>query len=176
MIIFISGGVRSGKSSLAERMALQFYHEQNASALYYMATTKLNYDDEMNERIKLHQATRNQDWITIEEPYYIDEQLKKLNPHSVLLIDCLTVWSSNVLFSENKTYETMINRIKKTVALARDKKMTVIFVSNDLNEDLPIQDDGVQKYVYSLEAVHKCAVTLCDQAIQVVASCPIRWK
>ena len=176
MIIFISGGVRSGKSSLAERMALQFYHEQNASALYYMATTKRNYDNEMNERIKLHQAARNQEWITIEEPYHIDEQLMKLKPQSVLLIDCLTVWGSNVLFSENKTVETMIHRIEQTVALARDKKMTVIFVSNDLNEDLPIEDDGVQKYVYSLEAVHKCAVSNCDQAIQVVAGCPILWK
>ena len=176
MIVFISGGVRSGKSSLAEKMAIQLYHDQTASALYYMATTKRNNDEEMLERIRRHQASRNQEWTTIEEPYHIDERIKKLKPQSVLLIDCLTVWSSNVLFTENKTYETMINRIENTVRIAKEKKMTVIFVSNDLNEDLPIQDNGVQKYVYSLEAVHKCAVSHSDQAIQVVAGIPIRWK
>ena len=176
MILFISGGVRSGKSSLAEKMALQFYHDQRASALYYIATTKRNNDEEMLERIKRHQASRNQEWTTIEEPYHIDEQMKKLKSQSVLLIDCLTVWSSNVLFSENKTCDTMLDRIEKAVQIAKDKKMTVIFVSNDLNEDLPIQDNDVQNYVYSLEAVHKCTVSHCDKAIQVVAGVPIQWK
>jgi len=176
LILFISGGVRSGKSSLAEEMALQFYYDQRASALYYIATTKCNNDEEMLDRIKRHKASRGQEWTTIEEPYHIDGQIKKLKSKSVLLIDCLTVWSSNVLFSENKTYETMINRIEKTVRIAKDKKITVIFVSNDLNEDLPIQDEGVQKYIYSLEAVHKCAVSHSDQAIQVVAGVPIQWK
>ena len=176
MIIFISGGVRSGKSSLAEQLAQKMFLEQNAAALYYMATTKRNSDEEMNERIKLHQASRNEDWNTIEEPFHIDQKLNDLQSHSVLLVDCLTVWGSNVLFSENEILETMINRIENLVQLAKDKDITVIFVSNDLNEDIPIQDIGVQKYVYSLESVHKCAVKHCDQAIQVTAGCPIRWK
>ncbi|MBD3107737.1 bifunctional adenosylcobinamide kinase/adenosylcobinamide-phosphate guanylyltransferase [Bacillus sp. AGMB 02131] len=175
-MIFISGGVRSGKSSLAEQMAQQMYAEQNASALYYMATTKRNHDKEMNERIKLHQASRSESWITVEEPLYIDDRINELQSHSILLIDCLTVWSSNVLFSENAKLETMVKRVENLVQTAKDKNIAVIFVSNDLNEDIPIKDSGVQEYVFSLEAVHKCVVQLCDQAFQVIAGCPIRWK
>ncbi|MEH6942896.1 bifunctional adenosylcobinamide kinase/adenosylcobinamide-phosphate guanylyltransferase [Bacillus sp. JJ722] len=176
LLIFISGGVRSGKSSLAERMSVDCYKQKQSNALYYMATTKRKNDEEMVERIKLHQQSRSSLWTTIEEPYRIDERMSTMLPNSVLLIDCLTVWSSNVLFSENKTYETMIKRLSSLFQIAEEKQITVIMVSNDVNEELPIDDEGVQSYVYSLEAVHKYVVKNCNQAIQVVAGCPIRWK
>ncbi|WP_042349381.1 bifunctional adenosylcobinamide kinase/adenosylcobinamide-phosphate guanylyltransferase [Bacillus massiliigorillae] len=176
MLIFISGGVRSGKSSQAERMAVDYYNQQQAQALYYVATTKRNNDEEMTERIHLHQESRSELWTTIEEPYRLDERMREMLPSSVILIDCLTVWSSNVMFSENKTYDSMIERLSKVFQIAKNKNMTVIMVSNDLNEELPIPDDGVQSYVYSLEAVHKYVVKHCDEAIQTVAGCQIRWK
>lgn len=176
MIVFISGGVRSGKSSLAEKMSVDFFYENNATSLYYVATAKRNNDREMNHRIKLHQESRSTLWTTLEEPYQIDEKIKSVKPNSVLLVDCLTVWSSNVLFSENKTYETMIERLNRLVQHTKDKQLNLILVSNDLNEEIPIPDEGVQRYIHSLEAIHKYVVSISDQAIQVVAGCPIHWK
>ena len=176
LLTFVSGGVRSGKSSLAEKLAVDRFISSHTAGLYYVATARVTNDVEMQERIRMHQKGRSSIWTTIEESAHIEQLIDKLPAKSVVLIDCLTVWSSNVLFTENKTYETMINRIEKTVRIAKDKKITVIFVSNDLNEDLPIQDEGVQKYIYSLEAVHKCAVSHSDQAIQGVDGSPIRWK
>ncbi|WP_019241981.1 MULTISPECIES: bifunctional adenosylcobinamide kinase/adenosylcobinamide-phosphate guanylyltransferase [Bacillus] len=176
MIIFISGGVRSGKSSLAERMAMDLFKKLKAKGLYYVATSKRNIDEEMNHRIKLHQESRTSQWTTIEEPYFIHEKIQLVPNHSVLLVDCLTVWSSNVLFSENKSYQIMIERLKKLFDIARLKQLTIIFVSNDLNEEIPILDEGVQSYLYSLQAVHKYVVSQSDRAIQVVAGSPINWK
>lgn len=176
LIIFISGGVRSGKSTLAEQMAVEMYHKQSAKVLYYIATTKRNNDVEMSERIALHQTNRSSIWKTIEEPFRLDQIMEKLENQSVLLIDCLTVWSSNVLFEENKSYETMIKRLANAFQVAQQKQMTVILVSNDVNEEIPIKDAGVQHYVRSLEEVHKYVVKNANQAIQVIAGCPVRWK
>ncbi|MGM9925665.1 MAG: bifunctional adenosylcobinamide kinase/adenosylcobinamide-phosphate guanylyltransferase [Bacillus sp. (in: firmicutes)] len=176
MIIFISGGVRSGKSSLAERMAIEYYEQRQSPGLYYVATTKRSDDEEMAERIKLHRASRSSLWTTIEEPYRIDEALVSLPDSAVVLIDCLTVWSSNVLFSEKKNAETMVGRLAAVKEIADAKSLAVVVVSNDLNEELPIEDEGVQRYVASLEAVHKYVAAQADRAIQVVAGCPAEWK
>lgn len=176
VIVFISGGARSGKSSFAEQIAIEYYEKSKASSLCYIATAERNNDEEMSHRIQLHKEGRSSLWETIEEPFQIDEQIKKVPDKSVLLIDCLTVWSSNVIFLENKTYEIMINRLKNVCKMAKEKQLTIVFVSNDLNEEIPIQDEGVQNYVYSLQTVHKYIVSQCDTAIQVIAGCPFYWK
>lgn len=176
LIIFISGGVRSGKSTFAEQTAVDYYYKNESPSLYYIATAKRTNDQEMNQRIKLHQEARTSLWKTIEEPYNLDKIFQLLESNSVVLIDCLTVWSSHVLFSEGKTYITMIERLRNLMFIAREKRLTVIMVSNDVNEDIPIQDKGVQNYVFGLQAVHKYVASRSDHAIQVIAGYPIYWK
>lgn len=176
MLTFISGGVRSGKSSLAEKLAVEAFKSSQTAGLYYVATAKVTSDPEMQERIRMHQNGRSSIWMTMEESYEIDRLIRELPPNSVALIDCLTVWSSNVLFSEEGNQEEMLERLNRLFRTASERNIHVILVSNDLNEEIPIRDQEVQRYVRSLEKVHQLAVSLSDTVIQVIAGCPVYWK
>jgi adenosylcobinamide kinase/adenosylcobinamide-phosphate guanylyltransferase len=98
-IILITGGARSGKSTFAQKMAGEkaIGLEKKKSVIY--VATALIGDEEMQRRVEIHRRSRPPDWITIEEPYYLDRVLDKLpSSEQVVLIDCLTVWLTNLLF------------------------------------------------------------------------------
>lgn len=176
MLTFISGGVRSGKSTLAEKLAIERFQSSQATGLYYVATAQVTSDSEMQERILLHQKGRSSIWRTMEESYEIDMLISELPSNSVALIDCLTVWSSNVLFSEGSNQDEMLERLHRLFRVANERSIHVIVVSNDLNEDIPIYNQEVQRYVRSLEQVHRLVVSLSETVIQVIAGCPVYWK
>ena len=176
VIAFISGGVRSGKSTFAERMALSFFLKEERKHLYYIATAESAGDREMEGRIKRHRDGREKAWTTIEEPVRIDQAIRRIESGAVVLIDCLTVWTSNVLFSEGKDSATLAERMEGLLQEAEQKNLVLILVSNDLNEEAPIRDPFIQGYVRSLETVHRIAVAYADSAIQVIAGQPVYWK
>ncbi|MFB9329794.1 bifunctional adenosylcobinamide kinase/adenosylcobinamide-phosphate guanylyltransferase [Paenibacillus aurantiacus] len=102
MAIFITGGARSGKSDFAERYAMRL-----AASGVYIATSQI-WDEEMRQRIGLHQASRadsGYSWRTIEEPYGLAETLRALEAQfaasaaqrPAVVVDCLTLWLSNQL-------------------------------------------------------------------------------
>ncbi len=176
LLTFVSGGVRSGKSSLAEKLAVDRFISSHTAGLYYVATARVTNDVEMQERIRMHQKGRSSMWTTIEESGHIEQLIDQLPANSVVLMDCLTVWSSNVLFLEGGNQTDMLQRLQQFCVGAKEKNIYVILVSNDLNEEIPIHDVGVQRYIYSLEKVHQLAVSLSDTVIQVIAGCPVYWK
>ncbi|MCI0468918.1 MAG: bifunctional adenosylcobinamide kinase/adenosylcobinamide-phosphate guanylyltransferase, partial [Nitrospirae bacterium] len=91
-IIFITGGARSGKSSFALSEALKVKGRKA-----YIATAEA-LDSEMKERIKRHKKDRGDVWDTFEEPLGIANVIKKIKDrYSVILLDCLTLWLSNLL-------------------------------------------------------------------------------
>lgn len=173
MITFISGGARSGKSSLAERMALDAAKGEKP---YYIATAAKDTGEEMGERIALHSRDRGDAWVTIEEPYFIDQTLKDLPNKTVVLIDCLTVWTSSLMFSENLSSNEIVKRLEKTLSIARKKEFNLFIVSNDVNEGFPIQDKYVANYISCLEALHKRTVKEADTVLEVICGIPVAWK
>ena len=97
-IQFVLGGARSGKSAHAESLA-----EAAGSNPIYIATAEI-FDQEMEARIELHRERRGSHWQLIEAPLDLPKALVKAdNPDSVILIDCLTVWITNVLVHERDT-------------------------------------------------------------------------
>lgn len=91
-IVFIIGGARSGKSSFAMKEA-----EKTAGRKAYIATAQA-FDNEMKERIKKHKMERGADWDTFEEPEKIVDALLNLaGRYQIILLDCLTLWLSNLL-------------------------------------------------------------------------------
>lgn len=90
-IILVTGGQRSGKSTYAERLALEMAAGEQA---VYMATSRI-WDEEFAHRVELHKARRGPQWINLEEEKY-------LSRHNVagrvVLIDCVTLWSTNFFF------------------------------------------------------------------------------
>jgi adenosylcobinamide kinase/adenosylcobinamide-phosphate guanylyltransferase len=174
MIAFVSGGARSGKTGAAEYFSLKI-SEMTESPLYYLATA-LSTDEEMMDRIHRHQKERENRWVTIEEPYYLHERLKRLPRHSVILIDCLTIWLSHVIFFEQWSEARILNEVKHSLATAAKHELSLIFVSNDVNEGVPIHHQEVSRYIRILEHIHRLIVERSDQAVQVVSGIPIVWK
>ncbi len=108
-IIFITGGARSGKSIFAERLAVEFYCKLNiANKIAYVATA-VRTDPEFEERIKLHQERRGDDFITYEEPLEIGVQFEKIfNKHQIFILECLPTWLGNIYFTEKERKDKTI--------------------------------------------------------------------
>ncbi|WP_416148842.1 bifunctional adenosylcobinamide kinase/adenosylcobinamide-phosphate guanylyltransferase [Salipaludibacillus sp. HK11] len=192
MIVFVSGAARSGKSRFAEEKALEIYREQKSATaeLVYVATSRKT-DHEMIERIRFHQEDRSESWQTIEEPFDLTSVPLKTGMGDVVLVDCLTIWLSNMLYQtdphsylfsatmkgeSNQSYY-LINLIDRFIDLAKVKQQTLIFVTNDLNEgEQTLVDAMVSEYIYVLEKIHQHIVDRADSAVQVIAGIPIDWK
>lgn len=102
-IIFITGGARSGKSRLAEKLA-----ESNGGQVAYVATAGV-LDSEMAERVKIHQERRPAGWLTIEEPLSLTSSLTRV-PVTIgfVIVDCLTLWLTNRLLQEWDTVDMAV--------------------------------------------------------------------
>ena len=179
MILFISGGARSGKSYFAEQTALSLYNkavrEKERSSLYYIATAKKS-DDEMVERIRIHQQDRGEKWKTIEEPFDIERILSNCKKEDVILIDCLTIWLSNVMFELDYSLEKLEKVISNWLSLAREKQFHLLIVSNDVNEGIPISHEAVLTYMYSLQRLHQTIIEQSEIVVEVQAGIPTYWK
>jgi adenosylcobinamide kinase/adenosylcobinamide-phosphate guanylyltransferase len=121
-LIFVGGGARSGKSSLALRLA-----EQSDKRRVFLATAQA-HDDEMRARIHRHQEER-EGYRTIEEPLAVPAAVRTLTDCDVLLIDCLTLWLTNLLMAE---IDDIQPRIAALVAAVRAASFDVIIVSNEV--------------------------------------------
>lgn len=136
-IILCSGGARSGKSEFAEQLALSLKGRKA-----YVATGQA-FDDEMKDRIKKHQIRRGKEWITFEIPLHLHENWEQIkNVSDVILIDCLTMFTSNHIFAHGdiNTQEDA-NRIESIILkelrlllqeINHSNDKTVIFVTNEI--------------------------------------------
>ena len=136
-IILCSGGARSGKSEFAEQLALCLKGRKA-----YVATGQA-FDDEMKDRIKKHQLRRGKEWITFEIPLYLHKNWEQIkNVSDVILIDCLTMFTSNHIFAHGdiNTQEDS-NRIESIILeelrlllqeINNSNDKTVIFVTNEI--------------------------------------------
>ncbi|MFW7381409.1 MAG: bifunctional adenosylcobinamide kinase/adenosylcobinamide-phosphate guanylyltransferase [Oligoflexus sp.] len=93
-IFLVGGGCRSGKSNFALKLA-----ESLQGPKIFLATAKV-YDQEMAERVQRHQQERHTSWQTWEEALHVPERISKAKSGSVFLIDCLTLWVSQMMMAE----------------------------------------------------------------------------
>ena len=136
-IILCSGGARSGKSEFAEQLALSLKGRKA-----YVATGQA-FDDEMKDRIKKHQLRRGKEWITFEIPLHLHKNWEQIkNVSDVILIDCLTMFTSNHVFAHGdiNTQEDS-NRIESIILeevrlllqdINNSNDKTIIFVTNEI--------------------------------------------
>lgn len=136
-IILCSGGARSGKSEFAEQLALSLKGRKA-----YVATGQA-FDDEMKDRIKKHQLRRGKEWINFEIPLHLHKNWEQIkNVSDVILIDCLTMFTSNHVFAHGdiNTQEDS-NRIESIILeelrlllqeINNSNDKTVIFVTNEI--------------------------------------------
>ena len=123
-VTLVLGGARSGKSAFAESLV------QAAGGAIYLATAEAG-DGEMARRIAAHQARRGAGWSLIEEPIFIADRLAELSARGTdrpVLIDCLTLWLSNILLAE-RDVKADIERLRLQLA---ETEPAIVLVSGEV--------------------------------------------
>jgi adenosylcobinamide kinase/adenosylcobinamide-phosphate guanylyltransferase len=128
-LIVIGGGARSGKS----RFALTTGESLGARRLF-IATAERS-DDEMRDRIARHRSDRGAAFDTLEEPRALPEALAAAREHDVIVVDCLTIWISNLLV-DGATTDAVQGRIAALLAALAKRRSHVVIVSNEVGMGL----------------------------------------
>ncbi|MEH7085017.1 bifunctional adenosylcobinamide kinase/adenosylcobinamide-phosphate guanylyltransferase [Neobacillus drentensis] len=181
-LIFITGGVRSGKSSFAERKAIEMV-SKTGGRLNYLATGVAS-DPEMKERIEKHQSDRLTgacQWKTYEQSVQIGKIANELKGDDVVLLDCLTTLLNNELFSsEQKWDERFLTTVKDTILFGinsiKERAGTMIIVSNEVLNEFLHGNEMVFTYGRLLGQIHQYLVKEADQVFLVEAGIPIVMK
>ncbi|MCC2603589.1 bifunctional adenosylcobinamide kinase/adenosylcobinamide-phosphate guanylyltransferase [Sphingopyxis yananensis] len=164
-IIYISGGARSGKSRYAQNLA-----ESLSPRPIYLATAQA-LDSEMQQRIVRHQQDRDARWQNIEEPLDLAGALRRHDSEGrVILIDCLTLWLSNLMFADQNIREQR----NALCALLPTLRATLIFVSNEVG--MGIVPDNALSRSFRDEAgrLNQDIAALSHQAYFMVSGLPLR--
>jgi adenosylcobinamide kinase/adenosylcobinamide-phosphate guanylyltransferase len=136
-LIFITGGCRSGKS----QFALDYANRRFRKKLYLATCEAL--DKEMVKRIEDHKKRRGLDWQTVEEPIKIAEAIRRHeNDMEVILLDCITLWLSNLLMRQKSDHE-IVNEVSKLTDTVTQGQTSFIFVSNEVGMGIvPVEPLG----------------------------------
>jgi adenosylcobinamide kinase/adenosylcobinamide-phosphate guanylyltransferase len=171
MIIFITGGVRSGKSDFAQRLA-----EQRQGPRVYLATAQV-LDDEMKDRIRNHQVKRGDRWDTLEEPVHLGRALQSAeNAYETILLDCLTLWISNILFHAS-TGEAMLSDVTEIFFKSIDSfSKTLIVVSNEVGMGIVPDNYLARTYRDQLGYVNQRMAERADEVYLLVSGIPVKIK
>jgi adenosylcobinamide kinase/adenosylcobinamide-phosphate guanylyltransferase len=124
-LILVGGGVRSGKSSFALARARSL-----GSRRAFVATAQA-FDAEMAERIARHRSERGDEFCTIEEPVALARALAQLRGVDVVIVDCVTLWLSNLLLGE-RTEPEILECVDELVEILAQRRFHAIVVTNEV--------------------------------------------
>lgn len=166
--VLVLGGARSGKTGFAERLAMR-----TGSRPAYLATAAA-LDAEMRERVRTHQAQRAGRFTTVEEPIELAQAILTVaKSHDVILVDCLTLWITNLLGAE-KDVAAAVEDLAAT--LSRMKAARVILVSNEVGLGI-VPDNPLARMFRDLAgSTHQRLAEICDDVYFVIAGLPMTLK
>ena len=173
--IFITGGARSGKSAFAEQLAQGF-----GAPLCYLATARA-LDGEMGERILQHRKRRGEAWLTIEEPLLPDRELSRIDGKAgAVLVDCVTLWLTNLLFHYGEAMPGLEGRIMEDVqrlaTVLSGMTTPVILVSNEVGMGI-VPDNALARSFRDMAGrANQILATAADEAWLVASGIPLRLK
>jgi adenosylcobinamide kinase/adenosylcobinamide-phosphate guanylyltransferase len=169
MHTLILGGARSGKSALAERIA-----QASAREVVYVATAQAR-DGEMAERIAHHRGRRPSSWLSVEEPLALADALRShARADRCVLVDCLTLWMSNLLGGDDMT------RFEHECAALLDVVPTLpgelLFVSNEVGLGVVPMGELTRRFVDEAGRLHQALAARCERVLFVAAGLPLALK
>ncbi len=184
-LILIMGGARSGKSTLAERLAAG-----SGKSVAFIATATAS-DEDMQDRIARHRASRPAEWTTIEEPLDLVHALKEASTVAdVILLDCLTLWLANWMgqqeFASIQDDVSLKNTVTESVLAATDallatvkilgEEKTVVIVSNEVGLGIVPMHPLSRAYRDTLGLANQCIAQAADHVYLMVAGLAVDIK
>ena len=176
-LILLLGGARAGKSGHALRLAAA--HRRSSEAKVCFIATAQGLDEDMAERIARHQRERPEQWLTIEEPYRIDQALQNTREAEIVIVDCLTLFVSNWLlrYDDEHECEQFVRRITcDFLELARSRQQTIICVSNETGLGVVPETRLGRVFRDLLGRVNQDFAAAADEVYLLVAGLPLRLK
>jgi adenosylcobinamide kinase/adenosylcobinamide-phosphate guanylyltransferase len=165
--VLVLGGARSGKSRHAEDVV-------SASGLkrIYIATAETR-DGEMVERVRLHQVRRGEGWRTVEEPLaLVDCLMREASPAHAILVDCLTLWISNLMFAEADVEAA----VAELAAALPSLQGTVCLVSNEVGLGIVPDNALARRFRDFAGLANQRLAAVCDEVVFVAAGLPLRLR
>jgi adenosylcobinamide kinase/adenosylcobinamide-phosphate guanylyltransferase len=176
LLTFVTGGSRSGKSGFAEMRAEELADLCSRTPIYFATAEAL--DTEMVERIALHREGRGERWQTVEVPVDPASELLKTEPGSVVVLDCITLWVSNLMGSGLADADIMerATAFFSTCAVAVEAGSSVFLVSNEVGSGI-VPDNPVSRRFRDLAGkINAAAAHAADEAYLIVAGLPLKLK
>ena len=166
--VFVLGGARSGKSRFAERMAVESGLER-----HYIATGRA-FDDEMRARIGRHQQDRAEDgWTTHEEPFDLAGTITAVAaPDRVLLVDCLTLWVTNLMIAEGDIDAAG----DALAALLPQTAGRIILVANEVGLGIVPENRMAREFRDHAGRLHQKIAAHADEVYFIAAGLPLKMK
>jgi adenosylcobinamide kinase/adenosylcobinamide-phosphate guanylyltransferase len=169
-IFFITGGARSGKSTFAEKLANSLSGKRA-----YLATAQA-LDAEMVARVEQHRKRRGSAWDTFEEPLAAAELLKKLSStHDIVLLDCLTLWLSNVM-AHTDGDGAVLSRSDDLVSAIKDFSGACIVVSNEVGLGIVPDNPLARRFRDLAGLLNQKTAQVADEVYFTAAGIPVKIK
>ncbi|WP_207421255.1 bifunctional adenosylcobinamide kinase/adenosylcobinamide-phosphate guanylyltransferase [Desertivirga brevis] len=167
MIIYISGGVRSGKSSFAQQMALSL-----SANPVYVATAKI-WDEDFRKRVERHQQERGPEWINFEGYQNVADLPIE---DKVVVIDCVTLWLTNFFMDFDNSIEKSLSAFKLEIDQLQNLPGTFIIISNELGMGLHADNEVGRKFTDLQGWANQYVANQAEEAIFMVSGLPLYLK
>ena len=169
-VTFVLGGVRSGKSRFAQRIA------SGCGSVVFIATARPS-DPEMELRIVRHRQSRPATWQTLEVPVDLDVAISSLQePKQLVVIDCLTVYLANVMSKAQGKESAIKEHTERLCSALGETKSSIILVSNEVGSGVHAPTATGRFYCDLLGELNQRVAALADNVILMVAGIPVPAK
>lgn len=178
MITLVTGGARSGKSTFAESIF------KDKIDVVYIATSKIT-DKEMEERVKLHQESRPDQWRTFEGNYDLDNSIGEEKNY---LLDCITILVSNIMFDISKDTEyidfnlqksiedKVIFELEKLFIRIKEKNLNLVLVTNEVGDSI-VPEHHISRVFRDIQGrINQRVAAIADEVYLVCCGIPVKIK
>jgi adenosylcobinamide kinase/adenosylcobinamide-phosphate guanylyltransferase len=171
-IIFITGGAKSGKSDFVLEEASEISGKKA-----YIATAE-DLDEEMRKRIEEHKKKRGEGWDTYEEPLRLSEVIRKINSeYEVIIIDCLTLWLSNLIQDKcdsDREIKNLIDTLENSKLQTPNSKLFI--VSNEVGMGIVPENEMVRRFRDTAGILNQKVAEISDEVYLIAAGIPVKIK
>jgi adenosylcobinamide kinase / adenosylcobinamide-phosphate guanylyltransferase len=171
IVTLVLGGVRSGKSRYAQQIAA---HAENVT---FVATAERRDDAEMHAKIERHRTDRPKSWATIEEPLQLARTIEQAGGGSeVILIDCLTLFASNLLEACGNDTAQLQSHIDQLCTALCCAPCSIILVSNEVGSGIVPAYELGRKFRDLVGEINQRVASVSDTVLLMVAGLPFPLK